>query len=158
MDPAADKLMLTSTYVTAIATNPLTPTTLFAGTNQGVFRSDNESKNWQFAGNGITSTYIYALAINPIDPRIVYAGTSGGGVFKTIDNGLNWTPVISGLNNLYVHAMVIDPLTPTIVYAATPGGVCLRHITKLFALYTASSKWGGLYAAPILVNDPVLFA
>jgi photosystem II stability/assembly factor-like uncharacterized protein len=113
---------LTSPFVNTVAVDPLTPATVYAGTNGGVFKSVNSGGLWSAANNGLTSLTVNSLAIDPATPATVYAGTNGG-VFKTIDGGGNWLPMNSGLAGLQVRALVLDPAAPATVYAGTDGGV-----------------------------------
>ena len=110
-------------YVRALAIDPQTPTTLYAGTYGGVFKSTDGGGNWSTVNTGLTATGVYALAIDPQTPATLYAGTDGGGVFKSTDGGANWSAVNTGLTNTYVYALAIDPQTPATLYAGTYGGV-----------------------------------
>jgi hypothetical protein len=66
----------------ALAIDPATPTTLYAGTEYGgVFKSTNGGGNWGAFNTGLTATPVWALATDPQTPTTLYAGTSGGGVF-----------------------------------------------------------------------------
>ena len=53
----------------------MTPTTLYAGTWGGVFKSTNGGGNWSAVNTGLTDTYVNALAIDPATPATLYAGT-----------------------------------------------------------------------------------
>ena len=67
---------LTNTYVYALAIDPQTPDTLYAGTDGGgVFKSTNGGTNWTAINTGLTNTYVSALAIDPQTPETLYAGT-----------------------------------------------------------------------------------
>ena len=75
--------------IRALAVNPQTPTTLYAGANNytvpgcgGVYKSTNGGSTWNAASSGLTNTDIRALIIHPLTPSTLYAGTHGGGVFK----------------------------------------------------------------------------
>ena len=68
--------------VNALALDPVTPTTLYAGTGGGVFKSTDGGANWSAVNSGLTSTCVFALAIDPATPTTLYAGTGGGGVFS----------------------------------------------------------------------------
>src|SRR5262249_52906074 len=72
---------LSSTTVFAVAIDPSTPTTLYAGTTGGVFKSTNAGTNWAAMNAGLTSSNVLSFAINPVMPLTVYAGTDGNGVF-----------------------------------------------------------------------------
>ena len=66
---------LTGTTVHALAIDPATPATLYAGTDGGVFKSTNGGGNWSAVNTGLTNTMVYALAIDPATPTTLYAGT-----------------------------------------------------------------------------------
>ena len=58
---------LTATTVHTLAIDPVTPTTLYAGTDDGVFKSTNGGGNWTPINNGLTNTSVNSLAIDPTD-------------------------------------------------------------------------------------------
>ena len=68
----------------ALAIDPTTPATLYAGTDGGgVFKSTDAGGTWTSANTGLTNLNVQALAINPTTPATLYAGTYNGGVFKS---------------------------------------------------------------------------
>jgi photosystem II stability/assembly factor-like uncharacterized protein len=68
--------------IQALATDPVTPSTLYAGTDAGgVFKSTNGGAAWSAVNSGLTDYYGSALAIDPVIPNTLYAGTGGGSVF-----------------------------------------------------------------------------
>ena len=72
---------LTYKNVIALAIDPVTPTTLYAGTYVGgVFKSTNGGATWRTADAGLASTTVSALAIDSATPATVYAGTNDRGV------------------------------------------------------------------------------
>ena len=91
---------LTNTVVYALAIDPATPSTLYAGTDGGgVFKSTNGGAAWSAVNTGLTATDVHALAIDPATPSTLYAGTTGGGVFKSTNGGGAWSAVNTGLTN-----------------------------------------------------------
>ena len=73
---------LTNTFVRALAIDPKTPTTVYAGTDGGgVFKSTDGGGSWSAINDGLTHLYITTLAIDPHTPVRLYAGTVEGGVF-----------------------------------------------------------------------------
>src|SRR5437867_11422272 len=75
--------------ISALAIDPLTPTTLYAWTNGGgLFKSTDGGANW--SATGLTNISGRALAIDPITPTTLYAGADGG-VFKSTDGGARWS-------------------------------------------------------------------
>jgi photosystem II stability/assembly factor-like uncharacterized protein len=109
--------------VYALAVDPTTPATLYAGTERGVFKSTDEGANWTI--NGLLGVIVRALVIDPTTPATLYAGTEGGGVFQSTDAAASWTAVNAGLTSTYVLALAIDPINPDTLYAGTffDGGV-----------------------------------
>ena len=88
--------------IEALAIDPHTPATVYAGNDAGVFKSTNGGENWTAINTGLTNAYVYALAIDPKTPATVYAGTIGDGVFKSTNGGENWTAINTGLTSTHV--------------------------------------------------------
>jgi WD40 repeat protein/photosystem II stability/assembly factor-like uncharacterized protein len=109
----------------ALVVNPATPTTLYAGTDGGVFRSTDAGGHWVTVNSGLKASEVDALAIDPKTPTILYAGTYFLDVlYKSTDGGEHWIAANTGLNANIVEALVIDPTVTTTLYAGTyHGGV-----------------------------------
>ena len=90
---------LTEKHVSDIAIDPLTPTTLYAGINEGgIFRSADSGNHWTAVNAGLTDLHVQSLVslvINPLIPTTLYADTYGG-VFRSTDSGNHWTAVNTG--------------------------------------------------------------
>src|SRR5207247_10222100 len=68
---------LTGVDVRALAIDPLTPTTLYAGTyGAGVFKSTDGGRSWSGANSGLPDGYVRALAIHPPTPALLYVSIS----------------------------------------------------------------------------------
>lgn len=67
--------------VNTIQGHPTDPSTLFIGTDIGVFLSDDGGATWQPANNGFPATQVVAIRLNLTTDRIV-AATHGRGVFE----------------------------------------------------------------------------
>ena len=72
---------VTNLAVFALAIDPTNPSTLYAGTTGGVFKSTDMGVS-RAAINHVTNLAVFALAIDPTNPSTFYAGTTFGGVFK----------------------------------------------------------------------------
>jgi photosystem II stability/assembly factor-like uncharacterized protein len=122
--------------IMALAIDPATPTTVYAGANSiycegcgedgwatitpgGVFKSLDGGVTWNAIGLSDIHTF-WALAINPLNTTTIYAGTDLG-LFKSTDGGATWLP--TALTSSNVRAVAIDPLSPNTVYAGTESGV-----------------------------------
>jgi photosystem II stability/assembly factor-like uncharacterized protein len=108
--------------VDALAIDPQSTSTLYAGSSYGVFKSTDGGTNWS-ALDGLPSGLFgfRTLAINPQNTSIVYAG--GAGVFKSTDGGAKWSAANSGMPNAAVVALAIDSQNPRTIYAVTNRGV-----------------------------------
>src|SRR5262249_18476964 len=87
--------------VLALAIDPNTPSTLYAGTSgAGVFKSPDSGGTWNAASIGLpANAIVQALAIDPSTPTTLYAGTGWndvGGVYKSTDGGGTWTIADTG--------------------------------------------------------------
>jgi hypothetical protein len=119
-----------SSGVLALAIDPNAPTTLYAGTDTGVFKSADAAGTWTAIGTAAPELYgVQALAVDPHTSGTLYAGTAPracaefrcGGVFKSTDAANTWSTVNTGLTNPGVQALAIDPLTPGRLYTGTLG-------------------------------------
>ena len=127
------QLPLAQGHVLSLAIDPLTPATLYAGTEgAGVFRSTDRGTSWTAVNTGIPENYrvVQCLAIDPLTPTTLYVGTRSVGVFRSTDSGATWTAVNTGLPNepltsfaVEIASLTIDPVTPTTLYACTAGGI-----------------------------------
>lgn len=115
-------------FVLALVVDPVTPTTIYAGTRSGgVFKSMDAGASWFAVNAGITNLEISALAIDPVHPDTLYAGVelpgAGApatfGVFKTINGGASWALMGTGFTDPITTALAIDPTNPNTVYAGT---------------------------------------
>ena len=105
--------------VSTLAVDPMTPTTIYAGTVAGgVFKSTDSGSSWTVSG--LMDTRIRALAIDPSAPTTIYSGTDSG-IFKSNDGGVSWVAINSGLTNTNIHALAIDPTAHSTIYAGTWG-------------------------------------
>jgi photosystem II stability/assembly factor-like uncharacterized protein len=116
--------------VRAIVIGP-SSSTLFAGTDGGVFRSDDGAESWIEVDAGLADTDIYSLAVDPGSPSLLYAGTHSG-AFRSADGGASWSPVEGGFASSVVLALVADPSSPSTFYlgATTERGAMEGHVFK----------------------------
>jgi len=120
----------------AIAVAPSDPKIMYAGTGdsaprntvttgEGMYKSTDGGKTWQFVGLGDTHIISWIL-IDPKNPEVVYAAALGHlfgpnpdrGVFKTTDGGQTWKKVLFVNDDTGTITMAMDPTNPDTVYAA----------------------------------------
>jgi uncharacterized protein (TIGR03437 family) len=123
-------------------------TTIFAGTNSGVWSSSDNGTTWAQVNSGLTTQDVRALAVSG---TTLYAGTNGGGVFRSSDNGATWTATNTGLTNLNVLSLAANASD---VYVGTFGGGVFRLSgTSWTAVNTGLSENAQVYSLLINGND-----
>lgn len=91
---------------------------LYAGTDRGVFRWEDNTNTW--VQMGLENFSVYSCAATS---KSFYAGTYGGGVFRLDDGEDNWIPANTGLIASFVYSLAdIDGS----IYAGTYGGGVFR--------------------------------
>jgi len=97
----------------ALAIDPVTPTTLYAGVTGGVLKSTGRRRHLEQHRLGFQRS---RLAIDPAPPSTLYAGTAGDGTSR-YQPGRHLEPPEYRPHPLFIQCPGIDPQTPTTVYA-----------------------------------------
>ncbi len=160
-----------SSPVGALAIDPQTPTTLYAGAGrfgsvEGVSKTTDGGNTWSTTG---LSSPVGALAIDPQTPTTLYAGAArlgsvegSQGVYKTTDGGDTWiTLSLPAGEWSRVIGLAIDPQNPAMLYAGTErcygcgmGGLCCVP-GEAFKSTDGGDTWSRLpVAATVLSIDP----
>lgn len=111
--------------VSTIAVDPRSPGTVYAGTNNGLFKSMDMGDSWHRIGASLSDQYISSLLIDPATPRVLYAGGRAG-IQKSTDGGQTWQTMNDGLETLNIRTIVMSPLDPNLLYAGTNGSGLYR--------------------------------
>lgn len=110
----------------AVSPNFASDNTVFAGTDNGVYKSTDGGSSWTQVNNGLTTTDVRSMAISPnfASDNTLFAGTWGGGLFKSTDGGGNWSSVNNGItsNNIYTVAFSTNYAVDDTVFAGAHGG------------------------------------
>ena len=109
--------------IAALVIDPAAPSTLYAGTTYGVYKTTDGGDHWASANAGMTGGAVHVLAINPLAPATLYLGTVSGRLFKSTDAAVTWNEIDASGNQDDVRALLIDPKTPATLYFATQDGV-----------------------------------
>jgi photosystem II stability/assembly factor-like uncharacterized protein len=113
--------------VDALVIDPRKPRTMYAGTFDGVYRSDDGGATWRPSNTG-QSDSIVALAIDPANSARLYAAGSHQ-FFRSVDGGATWTgtPLVVaspvGTTSYGVRAIEVDPNRALTLYLATSSGL-----------------------------------
>ena len=148
---------------------PSSPSTLYAWTSAGLFRSDDGGAKWTrrasaglvapFDANGIPLGRLGELVLVAADnPDIVFAmGLANGqldssgtpsndvpGLFRSTDGGNTWSQVMEGTAGL----VVADPENPSTLFAVPPETTGVLKSTDLGTTWTALAP--GQWVDPIV--------
>ncbi len=117
---AASHGLETPTVLT-LAVDPGSPRTLYAGTDTGVFVSQDAAATWSRRGAALAARNVRSLLV-PERSAVLYAATDQG-VFQSPDRGRIWVPSGMGLDSRDIRVLRADPGHPHRLYAAGFGGV-----------------------------------
>lgn len=114
---------LTNMVVRSIAVSPLDDSTVFATTEDGLFRTTNAGLSWIGIGSSI---YASGLAIAPSSPQTVLVGT-GDGLRLSTDNGNTWVTrtvdsIPSGPSPQWIAFDPVDSGVMYVIYQGYGGG------------------------------------
>ena len=76
--------------IRALAVNPNNSDTIYAGTENGIFRTTDAAESWHHLPSPTDGREVWALAIDSNAPDTLYAGTCPSALFKSTDGGANW--------------------------------------------------------------------
>lgn len=109
----------------SLAQSESNPDTLFAGTFNTIFRSDNGGETWkQLPTSNVTGLHhVESLAIDPRTDNTIYAGTWYL-PYKSTDGGQTWKSIREGMiDDSDVFAIDIDPRDPNHVFMSACSGI-----------------------------------
>jgi photosystem II stability/assembly factor-like uncharacterized protein len=142
--------------VRALLVHPNNPSIVYAGTNQGPYRSDDRGDHWEAldAHKGD----VWSLAFHPNDPNIVYAGYEPCAVYRSTDGGKHWEQMdTSGVKFPHITTympplgkrvigMAADPSNPQDMYGAIEVG-------GLIASRDGGETWKQILDGPYVRNN-----
>ncbi len=77
--------------VRALLTHPDNPAVVYAGTQLGVYRSDDRGDHWEALESPRDGMDVWSLAFHPSDPDIIYAGYEPCSIYRTENGGESWS-------------------------------------------------------------------
>ena len=115
--------------VRALTACPGDPSTLYAATQEGPYRSSDGGESWTSLGLDDPQP-TWSVAVHPADPRIIYAGTVDARVYRSTDGGESWWPFTIAMPEgacmmgfpTRMLRIVLDPSNPEEIYAALEVG------------------------------------
>lgn len=93
--------------------DPANPLVLYAGTTDGLWRSDDAGDSWRALLADVTVNDVH---IDPRDPRRVLLATDRGGVLLSTDGGVTFTPSNHGFSHRSVASVLVDAEDSQTIY------------------------------------------
>jgi photosystem II stability/assembly factor-like uncharacterized protein len=109
----------------SLAQSESDPNTLFAGTFNGIFKSDDAGDSWNQLPTSNTPNLVHveSLAIDPRTSNTIYAGTWYL-PFKSSDGGQTWKSIKTGIiDDSDIFAIDIDPRDPNHIILSACSGI-----------------------------------
>lgn len=132
-----------SVNVIALAIDPITPETLYAATDGGLWKSTDGGTTWNLTS---LTAVTFSVAIHPAVPSTLYARTDTA-LVKSTDGGVSWQS--AGLNSANISTVVISGLLPSTIYVGGDDG--------LFRSGDGGETWQLVMGSPVrsVAIDPV---
>ena len=88
-----DQGMHSDALVRCLANDRRDPSVVHAGTDKGLYKSDDAGRTWRLLDCALSGYCVWALAADPEEPNIMYAGTgtpTPAAIFRSTDAGVTW--------------------------------------------------------------------
>jgi hypothetical protein len=85
--------------------------TILAGTEDGIFRSEDTGKTWKESSEGLTTRYIRWTAFHPESTDLIFAGTEPANIFVSHNYGASWRacPEVAQLRDRFHWSLPYSP-------------------------------------------------
>lgn len=125
--------------VRALTMDPGRPEVIFAGTNRGVYVSDDQGNHWERMNLPDKEEAVWSVMLHPTESRTMFAGYETPEIFRSDDGGEIWRPLqvevrFPGVTMRpralpkRVIGMSADPSHPDEMYAAIEVGGLIRSL------------------------------
>lgn len=126
---------------------------LYAATDQGVYRSNNQGDRWELFENFTKNTTCLATLPQPIEEpnpqnHYVFAGTASEGIHRYNEASNTWEQKVAGLTQLDITTLAVQGAK---LYAGTGSG-------KIFVSENQGETWNELKQTPIATGITALAA
>jgi hypothetical protein len=110
----------------ALAVHPENPQVIYAGTQDGPYRTSDAGERWERVGFPDRNAVIYAITYHPTRPKVMYAGTEPAALYRSEDGGDTWQRLPNAKSPghcemgfpVRVIRIAVDPTRPDDVYVA----------------------------------------
>jgi photosystem II stability/assembly factor-like uncharacterized protein len=116
-----------SPEVRAILVHPTNPAVIYAGTQDGPYRSTDGGDHWERLDFPDRNAVIWSLTMHPTRPEILYAGTAPIALYRSLDSGETWHKLPRAISPAHceragfdsrVLRITVDPNRPDDIYLA----------------------------------------
>jgi photosystem II stability/assembly factor-like uncharacterized protein len=79
--------------VKALLADARSPGAVYAGTDMGLYRSDDAGATWRLLDTPLRGSMVWSLAIDPFDANVLFTGVgtpSKPGIYRSTDGGKSW--------------------------------------------------------------------
>ena len=79
--------------VKALSCDPHRAGVVYAGTDMGLYRSDDGGAAWRLLDTPMNGAMVWSVAVDPVDPSVIFAGTgtpSKAGIYRSTDALKTW--------------------------------------------------------------------
>ena len=130
--------------VYTLAIDPQVPSTLYAGSYGGMYKSVNSGQTWFPIRNGFPGVqYIQAIEVDPHNSNIIFASAYKDYLYRSSDGGAHWSPVYldAGKTTSVIYAIEVDPHNSLQIFLALR--LILPHTRPPYDGYVYRSQDGG---------------
>jgi photosystem II stability/assembly factor-like uncharacterized protein len=110
--------------VYGLAVHPRQPRTVFAGADDGIYRSSDGGQSFEHVESPMNKMDVWKIAFDPSDPDTIFAGTRPAALFRSTDGGRVWTRLVvdmvedcPNVGVPRVTALTVDPADRRIIWA-----------------------------------------
>lgn len=109
------------------AFDPNQPRTIYLNVlHEGLYKTQDDGKNWRLINNTFAEDKWSKLAINPINANEMYITTDHNGLFHSMDGGVHWNQANNGILNLSILSLATS--SSHVLYAGTnQQGLWIKH-------------------------------
>ncbi len=136
--------------------DPVTPTTVYASSELGIYKSTDGGLTWVASGAGLPAPSLaYRIALAPSTPGTLYADVTTGFpdyLYKSTDGAGSWTLLPNAPTT--IRSLGVDAANPALVYVGSSGGKIWRSADG-GTTWSAASVPGTAYSVEALAADPV---